>query len=1241
MKKYTIKQDDCLSLIAERFDTSIEVLQSLNSDQIKNIDLLYTGDTLVLPGSVDEPLAITTGERIPLPTIPTALPIGTGACEPSKPDYVDILYVPSHPSSEKSVWYALTQEAVDAIKSEKDQLANAIVDNDKTQTLQNLNDLGVLSKFEAKAYDQFLGAKDASRYRELLFAQLTLKSGASSLYQHGENSFLFSLASNEGLDLSQLEQEALTWEKAKSNMLTSLSLSSGGMGASAIAFNEDIYDLFNNEEAVKKRIFRARAKVQKSLLDHLEDEIAKLEKKAIKQAKELESDDGTHFVFDKKNKFFTSAKEHDIDKKIKRLYKNRDYTDKEMALQSQADSAKDYTRFWESKVPYDIENRASFPDHYDHGKFARALISLNQFGYVVKEQCLTRAELVGEEAYHFGPKCLQTAEFEGWRETGYFSDDANPLKTSTDADGIVKKLYEDVKGETYADKDADEAGIKAILGEAQVAEWAYYPTLALIEVIDETIKKHLNDVKAILGVNKLTVPDFCKRLLWVKKVALGRKKALQKIAKERAQKRNVTLFQGKEDDAELTLIWNETKHLPQKKKLGKMTRTAFKNEAGYADIQIVECSLLSEGEVFYVRGPAWYMPTKTADELKCLKHVKDITGKLGFASTSSDAGAVGKNFKDALAEIKKPSMSYLNLSGEAIIKKSLFWSDAFHWQGGVGPNGNEAAYSASAQSQFFRFTSSAAANFNTPINDLSNITNQIGVDTNIGAKLNLFNAQLSFSTWLPLKSGNENIQETSPKDVTGYSVEIPYQNDFGCAVYDAGELCVRLAASVYGLAAASCQLSAGLAFGPSDNEGIGIRGAAFKAADYNQYADMNALADTGLEMKGTAEAKAKVDVFAGVEVGGTLAAEIHWRPPAAYNKSASNLLQLGEVSSQFAVSYGAGASAEFKLCFQNGFLILIAGAKAVCGPGASGKVAIKLNPINADRFIMCLLGVLRQEGFKYVTIFGDRDEKGVNKDFEELNSLLTVALAMGLSLCDVLLLPTVTYAKYKKDSLQEEYAPLMASNFLEDSNQDSYRKWVTHLPPETLGNLFACLINDQEYSIYDRIEDIGNQVQETRIETIESNYNKNQAKVIVKIFNWLANVKDIENAKAQFEKTLFYMNVHDENIRTPAKQWENYYVNWCKIKGFVKRFASGADDESKTLRNMFNIASQKLCGNMRAASYESLEAKGNGNHGTIVKKLNYLAYHEGATQNSEALEAKALIEEQIKTMKGVKENWTL
>ncbi|MGB0942531.1 MAG: LysM peptidoglycan-binding domain-containing protein, partial [Marinomonas sp.] len=780
MKKYTIKQDDCLSLIAERFDTSIEVLQSLNSDQIKNIDLLYTGDTLVLPGSVDEPLAITTGERIPLPTIPAALPIGTGACESSKPDYVDILYVPSHPSSEKSVWYALTQEAVDAIKSEKDQLASAIVDNDKTKTLQNLNDLGVLSKFEAKAYDQFLDTKDASRYRELLFAQLTLKSGASSLYQHGENSFLFSLASNEGLDLSQLEQEALTWEKAKSNMLTSLSLSSGGMGVSAIAFNEDIYDLFNNEEEVKKRIFRARAKVQKSLLGHLEDEIAKLEKKAIKQAKELESDDGTHFVFDKKNKFFTSAKEHDIDKKIKRLYKNRDYTDKEMALQSQADSAENFKMFWESEVPSDIESVDSFGSY---SPFVLALISLNQFGYVVKEQCLTKAELVGEQAYHFGPKCLQTAEFEDWRETGYFSDDANPLKTSTDANGIVKSLYDDVKGELYADKDADEAGIKAILGEAQVAEWAYYPTLALIEVIDETIKKHLNDVKAILGVNQLTIPDFCKRLLWVKKVALGRKKALQKIAKERAQKRNVTLFQGKEDDAELTLIWNETKHLPQKKKLGKMTRTAFKNEAGYADIQIVECSLLSGDEVFYVRGPVWYMPTTTADELKCLKHVKNITGKLGFASASSDAGAIGKTFNDALEALKKPKMPYLNLSGEAKIKDSTFWSDAFHWQGGVGPNGKEAAYTASAQSQFFRFTSSAAANFNTPINDLSNITNQIGVDTNIGAKLNLFNAQLSFSTWLPLKSGNENIQETSPKDVTGYSVKIPYQNDIGKNVY--------------------------------------------------------------------------------------------------------------------------------------------------------------------------------------------------------------------------------------------------------------------------------------------------------------------------------------------------------------------------------------------------------------------------------------------------------------------------
>jgi LysM repeat protein len=52
MSQYTIRRGDCLSVLAQRFNTSVSALMKANP-QIKNANLIYTGAKLSIPGKSD------------------------------------------------------------------------------------------------------------------------------------------------------------------------------------------------------------------------------------------------------------------------------------------------------------------------------------------------------------------------------------------------------------------------------------------------------------------------------------------------------------------------------------------------------------------------------------------------------------------------------------------------------------------------------------------------------------------------------------------------------------------------------------------------------------------------------------------------------------------------------------------------------------------------------------------------------------------------------------------------------------------------------------------------------------------------------------------------------------------------------------------------------------------------------------------------------------------------------------
>ncbi|WP_145959476.1 hypothetical protein [Vibrio penaeicida] len=223
---------------------------------------------------------------------------------------------------------------------------------------------------------------------------------------------------------------------------------------------------------------------------------------------------------------------------------------------------------------------------------------------------------------------------------------------------------------------------------------------------------------------------------------------------------------------------------------------------------------------------------------------------------------------------------------------------------------------------------------------------------------------------------------------------------------------------------------------------------------------------------------------------------------------------------------------------------IIAAAKVVCGPGVSGKFSFALNAINADRFIAHLLSILKESGFSYIRFFGEKDEHGKNEAFEELNQQLTLAVCLGLTLGEVLLLPATSYNSYKFDILQEDYAPTIARHIL-DKSQKGTQAWVKNLPPETLSNLFSCLINAKEKGWFESVE-------EEKKRFLEK---LNMAKALAQLFDWIKpsvpNKENNHKVCRQLEEALIRMDSNLEENEAPLLQWKKLADSWQRIDRFI------------------------------------------------------------------------------------------
>ncbi|WP_069213570.1 LysM peptidoglycan-binding domain-containing protein [Vibrio cholerae] len=1206
-KTYTILKNDCLSVLAKRFNVSVGELLKLNSQQIKDPNLIYEGDVLKLPEDLTQPIEFD-GSRIDLVEPPTQPNCGNDTCQ-SPMKYADILYVPAHPKTGKQAWYALTEQAKEKIAIERANIAQAIVKNDVEATMKNLNKLGLISKFSAKVHEQFMTPEEAEKYKTLLLANLVIKNEAFRVDGTNPNDFLLDVALLIGVPLEETHKKLSHREQAKNRHLYY-----GKFG--------NLYRPSPEGPVFEKQI---NHQLRALVIDKIKEEIQRLEKAAENAAKDHAADDGSKFVYHKQLKYFTSTHQNTLAFLIRQMHSSRGHAEQSL-LSMGAQRSRAYLASWPKQLRNMMlsfqEQKLPLSSHKDF-VCAISLKSLNHYGLVIKEQCLTLNQLEGESGIACGPAALK--KINNWRESGKALDIINDSQ-------LIKNLYEETAGDQF-DNDLLDVHLNRIVKGS--AAWSYFTATALSAVIDATINKHKNALSQVLGNDRSTpIDELFRQLLWVKKLAVARLEYLKSLAQKRAAQGagslEFTLGNESEMPPTLTLLWDETKYEPKEKQ-----KSGFINKAGANDLQAVECCLLSDKKVFYIRGPHWLIPENNEDREAAIAagHVRVITERITFSTAQSS----GKNIveagslTDALNALSKPenTLDLMPIKASAEFD-TAFWQDSYHYQGGKGPNGETSAYSVDAGAQLLRLSTKAETELNSPVSTYQNLIKKrrdIGGSGSISAQFTALQGQLSFAFWLPLIPENKAMKPEQVEQVKGYSINLTYLDKHSREhKYEAGDLRVCIAGSVYGLAAASCQLSAKLAIGPSDaSEGFGIKGSTIGLLDPNIY-DAYTFGGGSLRSAGQAayagEAAISVDAFAGVEAGGTLGATVYWAPPevkcVTQSKPPKPPKKLGSIDGKLSGSFGAGYHAEFRLLVQGGVIILVASAGLVVGPGCTGKVAINIDANAADEFIGCLLGVLKQSHFRRLAIFGEADANGINDSFNELNSLMTLVLGMGLSVAQVSLMPVTALAGYKQQVLSREYAPFLARRITDTDKTEVMRQWIVTLPPETLCNILSSLVQGQS-----RTKQKANQL---------------QAQAIVQIMQWLSADKSVgeEANQRQWKETLIAMGKLPAGKKDHQVEWQTYQAQWLRLARFVKEFGSA---ERGRLIRLFDQESKMLCKNMLLTRYD--ESFQSGLLVGIPKPTQYFAYPIGLVQNPVVGQKVQIWQETESHLELVKKNETI
>ncbi|HGS4445430.1 TPA: LysM peptidoglycan-binding domain-containing protein [Vibrio cholerae] len=1109
MSTHLIQRGDTLSVLAKRYNTDVATLQRLNAQQIKDIDLIYNGNTLVLPEVYDvasgerEAKQILSNERLTL-------------SECSVPQFVDALYVPEHPNTRKQMLILLTEEAKKYVL-EDNQRCKAALQGDKETVLKQLTKLGVMDQFNSIAHEAFLKHIDeqkAQDYREALLEHMAL----SHCYQ---NNFLQFPLENERIGLSRIIARQQQIEKQYQDALRDIEQRS--QGSSWLPIGGMMGEIMLTKDAIAgaetHRVAQLK-KLQKSLIKQLEKSIQRFEKEAMEfAAKTSLEEQGKHYQFSDKHAYYTSNIELKIYNALETIKKER----KKIGLCDDIDSA-DLTistaipslktayesyQYWQGRA-HKVLNRLMGQGHWNprtfftstksdnrlqNPDFYAAVYQLNQTGTVLKEQCLTEDEL-----------------FKGWEQ--------------------VEQVRIAIK-----EQRASIADLNHLLGSINqqspiASSMGYYCVYVLNLLLLQEVALRVQDFAERLGENA-QYAQYVKSLLRYAEAAQLRRASLLTLATQKAKaphwdylKRDITFIGDVPvwDDSSRTVLMNETQWQPQ-----NLNNQIFAN-SGINQRTVVECALSSDPTTaLYILSDSPVLSADVAENKKC-------TSVISLNLATLAAREKGK----ITAELKKA------LGSESVLKSLKFeqtatWANVedivFPWQTKRFENemfGINTAYETSGGVQFARYVYSAEAKVD---HELIKADSSTLVKVELKAGLTVASAERCFTIRFP-NTGD------LPLDIR-YRVRESNER----RIKNIGTAVLVIEGKVYGVLGASLKLGTELhignieesraGFGAQQVKPLGIKGTVPSRADYSSYA-VSSLGTRGNNDNAIgAGIKAEASAFAGLEAGGMLSCKYDW------TKDKQSLPQnLFKVSQDFKMSLGVGYDGVLQCTFQNGRFIFITALGASTGLGIGGKFATELNPAAANDFFAALLAVMQNSGFQRFEFF---DESGEVNTFAAFNKILTVAAAFGLTVGQVMMLPFNIISNMEKQASDKDNAYFVANFLLSKEHQRENQQWIANMPAETLAKLLSVLVH---YNDIPSMEIFQSQREQRNNAATR---NENQRKAINQILLWLGGEKANQSGMRRFENALQRMGLVDPTQLDKAEQWPRYAKNVLSLRDFFSK----------------------------------------------------------------------------------------